>query len=570
MEDQEPSARRDAPRANGNTPSSDRGFHEFLEGLPLPAWAVGESGGLDHANAAWIEFTGRGLDVQLGDGWLDSVLAEDRASLRHAYQHAINSQVPFTIEFQARRSDGQFRWLTCFSCPYSGSDGEFMGVLGMCMDLTERRQREEQLAFMATHDSLTGLPNRRMFDNALERAVQRARRGEAGMLLLLDLDNFKSYNDAHGHLEGDQALINFSLLLQRHLRAGDLLARIGGDEFAVLLERTMLDEAQEISDRMRGAAAKEDFVSGARRHELGMSAGLVPIDGRLDARALVDVADAAMYEAKETGRNKIVVRTDSTIGPTDGERMASRVRDALGHKRFMLHYQPVIRLADGSVAYFESLARMIDADGSLLMPGEFLTTIERLGLMPRLTRIVVGMLLQALVDHPSAVVSMNIAGGDLGDESLPRFVEQELRRRNIDGGRMAFEMSESCVVTNLASARYWIKRLHPLGCRFVLDDFGAGLGLFGLLRELDFDQVKLDGSIVRALSANGESRQFVSAVRSLVESQGRTAVASWVETEGLLQGVRDAGFTLGQGYHLEMPDPDLGELIRVYGKCAPL
>jgi EAL domain-containing protein (putative c-di-GMP-specific phosphodiesterase class I) len=208
---------------------------------------------------------------------------------------------------------------------------------------------------------------------------------------------------------------------------------------------------------------------------------------------------------------------------------------------------------------------MIDSDGSVLVPGEYLTAVERSGLMPRLTRVNVAMILQALVDYPEAVVSLNVSAGDLADDSLPRFIEEETRRRSIHPGRLVFEMPEGAVVANLSAARHWMQRLRPIGSRFVLDEFGAGLGLFNLLRDLEFEQVKLDGSIVKVLHANGDSKQFVSAVRSLVESQGCVAVASWVETEGLLKSVQEVGFSVGQGYHIEMPDPDLGRLVERYG-----
>jgi len=543
----------------------DEAVVSVLTRMPMPAWAIDGYCELVYVNPHWEEFTGRSLENERGAGWLDGVLAEDRTGLRHACRDALAHKEPFTMEFQLRRSDGQYRWLTCFASPVVMGDGSTQGVVGMCMDLTDRREREEQLAYMATHDALTGLPNRRMFHETLERAVKRSRRGESGALLLLDIDNFKAYNDALGHLEGDQALINFSLMLQRHLRAGDLLARIGGDEFVVLLERTSLKEATVIAERMR-LAAREDFVAEARRYELGMSAGLVPTDGSLDASALLDVADTTLYEAKDSGRNRVIVREEVAL-ETDSKdgRLVARVRQALTDKRFRLYYQPVVRLSDQQVVYFESLSRMIDSDGTILVPGEYLVAVERSGLMPRLTRVNIGMILQGLADHSDAVISLNISASDLADDSLPRFIEEELRRRNVAPERMVFEMSEGAVVANLAATRYWMQRLRPIGSRFVLDDFGAGLGLFNLLRDLDFEQVKLDGSIVRALRADGESKEFVSAVRSLVESQGRVAVASWVETEGLLRSVQEAGFSVGQGYHIEMPDPDLGGLIARYG-----
>ncbi len=547
-------------------PSAETTLRTFLDGLPVPAWAADGDCGLVHLNAAWTEFTGIEIDQASGAGWLESVLAEDRAVLKRACRHAMESSESFSIDFQLCRTDGHYRWHTCYGSPFRDPSGQIVSIFGMCVDLTERKQREEQLAFMATHDSLTGMPNRRMFEDSLQRAVERAARGEHGSLLLIDMDNFKSYNDSLGHLEGDQALINFGLLLHRHVRSGDLLARIGGDEFAVLLERMSVPDAVDIAERMRKAVSKEDFVAHARVHELGMSAGLVPVDGSLDAVTLFDVADAAMYEAKEAGRNRIVVRRPGEGAPAvPRERMAGRVRDAITERRFKLYYQPVVRLADGAVAYYESLVRLVDRGGEMLLPAEFLATVERLGLMPRLTRLIVDLVLRALSDNPGARLSLNLSAGDMAEESLPRFLEMEMRRRNIEPARLVLETAEDAVVRNIGAVQAWMRRLRPLGITFVLDEFGAGLGLFGLLRELQFEQVKLDGSIVRSLSSNGDSRAFVHAVRNLVESQGSVAVASWVETESLLKRVREVGFSLGQGYQLEMPDPDLTRLIGRYG-----
>ncbi len=541
-------------------------LHRFLDGLPLLAWMTDWRGELVFVNGAWREFTGAPhVDDEDAD-LLGRVLPEDRTQLQRIIKDAVVRHQPFQTEFQLRRADGQYRWFVCFTSPFHTEAGDFDGLVGMCLDLTERRQREEQLAYMATHDSLTGLPNRRMFESSLSRAVSRARRGTPAVLLMLDVDNFKSYNDSLGHLAGDQALVNFSLLLRQHVRSGDLLARIGGDEFAVLFEQTDLPEAESVAERMRRAATEEEFVTRSREIGLGISAGLVLVDGALEARAVFDLADVAMYQAKERGRNQVCI-LDSQDAKDDGDadRIIGRLREALADKQFVLHYQPVIRLSDHRVAYYEVLVRMLSPSGDVIMPAEFLPTAERLGLMPRLTRLVIGMAIRSLSDNEGAALSINLSHGDLADDSLPRYVDEELRRQGVDPSRLVFEMSESAVVGNLASARNWIDRLGRLGCSFVLDEFGAGLGLFGLLRELPFDQVKLDGSIITALSVDGESATFVEAVRGLIESQGHVAVASWVEDAGLLERVRNAGFELGQGYHLQVPSSDLAALIRDLG-----
>lgn len=545
-------------------PRSVSDHEDLLDSLDVMAFVTDREGGLVFLNRAWREFTGCEPD-DVECACLERIAPEDRPAFQHLLDEAISRAAARDGDFQMMRADGQYRWVTCFAGPYRDETGRVAGLLGMCADMTERRQREEQMAFMAMHDSLTGLPNRRMFVSSLERAVQRARRGFAAVLLLIDVDRFKEFNDRRGHLEGDQALINFALLLQRHVRAGDLLARIGGDEFAVLFEGTSMHEADSIAERMRRAAASEDFVEHARAHDLTMSGGLVPIDGTIEARAVFDLADVAMYSAKEAGRNRIVQSAPREGMPEREDGVASRVRDAIAQRRFVLHFQPVLDLTDRSVAYYESLLRMTLADGSVIAPSEFLPVVERLGLMPRMSRIVVSMALSALARHPRARVAVNLSAADLVDESFPRFIDEEMHRLGVEPRRFVIELTEGAVMGNLAAARSWTDRLGRRGCVFVLDDFGSGLGLFGLLKDLPFEQVKLDGSLIASLANNGREMAFVEAVRSLIESQGRTAVASWVESAESLARVRKAGFALGQGYHLEMPTADLAALVERYG-----
>ncbi len=534
----------------------ERSMQRFADALPVPALLIDSDGAAIHVNSAWVEFTGRGDLDNRGDLWLEAVAPADRETPRRTCVEAVSTAEAGRFDIRMRRAEGQWREMLCMATPWYGGDGGVRGVLVQCEDLTERAEHEEQLAFMASHDSLTGLPNRRTFVDELDRGVSKARRGDHGVLLLLDVDNFKGYNDALGHLAGDQALVNFALLLQTHLRAGDLLARIGGDEFAVLLDKADIAVARDIAERMRTAAAEEEFVMDSRRYELGLSAGLVRIDGRLDARELFDVADGAMYRAKERGRNRIEIHDPAVLVPPPHDRLASRIQKALREHQFVLHYQPVIRLADGEVSYYESLLRMVD-DDELLCPAEFLPTIERLGLMPRLTRLVVRLVLRALREHPDVVISMNLSGADLIDESLPRFIQENLASSGVSGERITFEISESSLMGNLAAGRYWIERMSRLGCRFTLDEFGTGLGAFVFLRDLAVDEVKLGKEIVSSLSANGEHREFVGAIRSLVESQGKIAVAAFVESDAVLEGVRALGFTLGQGFRFSRPSAEM-------------
>jgi diguanylate cyclase (GGDEF)-like protein len=256
-----------APEAPGR-----QGNAEFaLCDLPFPACLCDAVGGVVRANQLW-----KALLVPHGANGTAPLIAESARNVRAHLHEAVTDGLPSDLEISVRDADGQQRSFAGRCAGVSVPDEPEAVALCILVDITEIRRREAQLAFMATHDPLTGLPNRRMFEDALVRAGARARRGKTGALLMLDIDNLKSYNDALGHNQGDQALVNFALLLQTHVRAGDMLARVGGDEFGVVLEAATLEEAVEIGERMRKAAAEEPFVSDARAFELGLSGGIVP------------------------------------------------------------------------------------------------------------------------------------------------------------------------------------------------------------------------------------------------------------------------------------------------------
>ncbi len=534
----------------------------FAEHVALPCLAVDSDGCAIYANAAWNHVMGEVAHGQWE--WLAPVLTDDRERVRRVIGPVLECVRAGEVEFGARRADGSACVLLASLNPVV-EEGVCRGALLVCWDVTVQRREENRLAFLAGHDPLTGLYNRRAFEEALDRAVARAGRGVSTGLVLLDMDHLKVYNDDRGHLDGDQALVNLSMLMRTHVRGSDLLARIGGDEFAILIEDADADEAMETAQRIRAAAASEEFVSGAREYRLGLSGGVAVIEPGVDGRVAVDRADAALYRAKAEGRDRIVFWEPSLGGSVLPDRLASRVRDAFSSDGFHLVFQPVVRLGDASVAYFESLVRMSTPGGPTLGPGEFLGVVDRLGLMPRLTQRVVDLALWALALAPKAQVSINLSSGDLGDNALLDDVFQAIEASEAARGRLVFELSEATLMSNLSGGRVWMERLSQLGCRFVLDDFGTGLGIFVLLREPHIEQVKLSRTVVRALSTEDATRDFVAALRELIESQGKAAVAAFVETRELLGAAQRAGFEWGQGYTLGEPSADLVALCARFG-----
>jgi len=292
----------------------DRDQLEVLSALEFPAFLLGPDGVIAFGNAAWTAMVGD-TSTAAGWEWLVSISDDDRKRVKLALQRALAEEHPTDMEFHVSHTGGPVRVLSVVGSPFK-RNGNFVGLIGVCWDVTERRRRERRLEFIAGHDQLTGLASRRAFEEALARASSRAARGVQSMLLYLDIDHLKAYNDERGHLEGDQAIINLAMLLHAHVRASDVPARIGGDEFAILLENATADEANEIAERIRAAASIE-FVAGARAADLGVSGGLARVDGGVDPRIVMDRADAALYAAKQRGRHRIVVWDEELGGAGD-------------------------------------------------------------------------------------------------------------------------------------------------------------------------------------------------------------------------------------------------------------
>ncbi|MCL5025281.1 MAG: PAS domain S-box protein [Chloroflexi bacterium] len=279
----------------------------LLDEFPAPIWRSGTDAKCYYFNKSWLMFTGKTLEQEIGDGWMEGVHPDDLDRRMKAYLDAFNARRPYEAEYRLRRHDGEYRWMVDIGRLYCDPDGNFAGYIGSCYDVTDRKMQEQQLGYLATHDPLTRLPNRRLLEDALSRAVARARRGTRSALLFLDLDDFKFVNDTFGHTAGDQVLIATARLLQEHLRAEDLLARFAGDEFAVLLEGTEVDEARSIAERNRRKVEEHTFSVGGHEFHLSVSTGVVAIDGREGPEFLMSHADNAMYTAKDQGRNRVVL-----------------------------------------------------------------------------------------------------------------------------------------------------------------------------------------------------------------------------------------------------------------------
>lgn len=440
--------------------------------------------------------------------------------------------------------------------PVLGPDGAITHCIAIKQDISERKQREEQILYLATHDVLTDLPNRRLLAEGLGRAVLRARRGRHSALLVMDLDDFKQVNDTLGHPTGDRLLIALSRLMRSALRPGDMLARQGGDEFAVLLEDATPQVALAIAQRLQREINEFRFHESGRSFSLGVSMGIAMIDGETDADTIQGLADTALYAAKGQGKNRFVlypIDQHQADGLTANTQWATRIRDALRENRFLLYYQPVIRLASGKPEYHEALLRLRSEQNKIILPGTFLSAAERCGLMPQVDRCVVDMAVNQLRTGQRDRVSVNLSGHGLRDDALLSYVIDRIRQSGVAGARLAFEIPEGAAIVDLVRVQDWMRELRRLGCRLALDNFGTGLSTLSFLGTLPADYIKISGSYVRNLDAGPANRAIVQAITTVAHSFGRQVIAEWVENESVAAALAELQVEHAQGFHLGRP-----------------
>jgi diguanylate cyclase (GGDEF)-like protein/PAS domain S-box-containing protein len=465
------------------------------------------------------------------------------------------------VEKRYRHADGHWVWVSVNGTLVRDADGNPSYILGQIQDITERRLFEDRLQHLVDHDPLTGLFNRRRFEEELDRHVSRSERyGEEGALLVLDLDDFKLVNDTLGHNAGDELIVAVSRLLKAQLRDTDVIARLGGDEFAVLLPVGGREEAETVAAKLIRAVRDEATVVGLRRtRRVTTSVGVALFEGSdLSGDEMLVNADLAMYEAKEAGRNRLAVYASGRYGqPRVQARMhwVERIREALEDDRFVLHAQPILDLRTGEVAQHELLVRMRDDHGDLIPPGAFLQVAERFDLIQQIDRWVASQALELLATHAGLRLTVNLSGRSLTDHQLLADLERELRRTGADPGRLTFEVTETAAVANIQKAREFAERAREIGCRFALDDFGSGFGSFYYLKHLPFDYLKIDGEFVSNCLSNRTDQLVIRAVVDIAQGLGKETVAEFAADAELVDFLRSQGVDYAQGFHIGRPLP---------------
>ncbi len=465
-------------------------------------------------------------------------------------------------ESQWQRRDGTLIHVSVTMSPIMSEDEtQVVGASVIARDITYRLETESRLRFLADHDVLTNLYNRRRFERELEREIKVINRsGGEGAVMVLDIDNFKAINDSLGHRAGDEVISRVAQIIRDSLREIDIVARLGGDEFAVYIpDGSSGEAAARLVEAVNGTA----MVFGDRSVRATISVGVAPVNERgVTDEELMIRADLAMYEAKEGGRGKYAIyqaESGSAERATEGLRLSERIRVALDRDQLRVFAQPILDRRLNRVSQYELLVRLDDPDGGIIQPSEFLPTADRFGLAADIDRWMIDRAIEILSDRsllgPEASLQVNLSSRSMVDPGLCDRIESSLLAADIAPWRLVLEVTETNVIDNMEQARRFATRLASFGCRFALDDFGAGFGSFYYLKHLPFEFLKIDGTFIRQLPSNRTDQHMVEAIINLAHRLGKRTIAECVEDNETIDLLCGFGIDYIQGYHIGRPHP---------------
>jgi len=458
---------------------------------------------------------------------------------------------------------GQDRWIGINARVVLDETGVTLGIRGTARDITEEHLATRRIEHLAMHDPLTDLPNRHSLQRRIESALQE---DDVGALLFLDIDHFKYINDNFGHRTGDHLIVGVGSVLRDLARnVNGELFRLGGDEFAIHLPSALRKEAVVVAERALDAVrryrfqAADDKVISSLAASVGIA--LYPFHGA-DVPALLSNVDIAMYQAKDFGRNRHALFDQASESLRSTHRRihwAKKLREALDEDRLVLFHQPVVRLKDRKPMHYEILVRIRDEDGNHILPGNFIELAESLGLIQEIDMRVVEKLIAYL--RSSGQVNrklryfVNLSRVSISDQGwIQRFMAM-LRDSGVNPNQLVFEITETAAMSEIDVTLTFIKGLKELGCRFALDDFGAGFSSFYYLKRFDVDYLKIDGSFIRDLATDESSRIFVRALNDVARGLDKQVIAEWVESPEVLNLLLGMGTQFGQGFLFQRPAP---------------
>ena len=504
--------------------------------------------------------------------WRDHVHPEDFDRAWEEYEDAYNAHAPLSHEYRMVHEDGTIRWVLEQAFPIDDEAGNPWLIQGVIFDITQRKEAEEEVVFLAYHDKLTGLPNRHLFSELLEAAIARARRYDLGVgVLFLDLDNFKLVNDSLGHHAGDLLLAQLADRLRECTRETDTVARQGGDEFLVLLgdldrreERPGapdpgMEVAEAVAARVRGALEDPFDLNGTPFYATGsIGISMFPQDAS-DADTLMRNADHAMYQSKNHEPGGVVIFAAEGHDALQKLSLTTRLREAVQSEHWILHWQPIVDIGTGHMESVEALIRWVDPNGGLVAPGEFIPLAEELGLIEAIGEWVITELARQQAawreEGLDIRVGFNLSPRQMWSAHLADKIMGQLRKGDVDPRNVVVEITESTAMADPDRTLRILQELHAWGFGLALDDFGTGYSSLARLKHMPVDVLKIDRSFVREVHRDVSLASMVRAMIQLAQGLDMTPLAEGIETYGELEFLRSNGCRLAQGFLFSRPVP---------------
>jgi diguanylate cyclase (GGDEF)-like protein/PAS domain S-box-containing protein len=526
------------------------------------------NGQIEYLNLAAEKLTGwdsgiaRGLPLSRVFSLFDN---DSKAAIEEPVMQTLQSckSLTSTYDYVLNRNDGSHLLIQYSTSPIMSVGNAPLGVVLVVHDVTENRSMARKISYQAAHDQLTGLINRAEFERHLEYSLDSVQdESEHHVMCFMDIDQFKLVNDTCCHAAGDKLLKDIADLLQGCLRNSDVLGRLGGDEFGILLRNCSLEGAEEITENMLSMIRATRFESCGRIFEIGASIGIVTIDtGSSSVTEVMQAADLACYAAKDSGRSGIHVfqASDTELARRHDEmQWVLRLKDAISEHRLVLYYQDIVPVSPGmpGARHFEVLVRMQDEAGKLIMPDRFLPAAESYNMITAVDRWVVEHSFAWFSGrNESLLMSINLSGRSVTDPAFLDFIRDKLVEYRINPADICFEITETAAVADLDMAAGFMHELRTLGCSFALDDFGSGLSSFAYLRNLPVNYLKIDGSFVRNIDSDKVNAGMVNAINQLGIVMDIKTIAEFVENDEIMNKLADIGVDYAQGYGIARPAP---------------
>ncbi len=540
------------------------GAHQLLlDQLGSVVIEIDTNGRITFLNKAWEKLTGFKIDHSIQLPLTDFIEPAEFSNLNtgEQLQPILTGQVnSLHFEFQLKNKANDDLWVEARLELTLCNDNKSYSISGTIDDISSRKKAQRDLEYLAMHDGLTGLFNRHYFEIELSQYAATAMRGNGPhALLYLDLDHFKVINDTAGHHHGDSVLRNISTLISNRLRKADFFARIGGDEFALLLPNTNQSIALKLADGICKLLDEYHCKVDNEVFKVNCSIGISEVNGaEKNAEEYMKQADIALYAAKKQGRNMAHIYDQEDIHSKELQASLEWVRklhQAVADDNLVIYFQPVVEISTRKIAYYEALVRL-ELDGKIVPPGDFIPALEREGGMKLLDRQVIAKAIKHLAEHPELhKVAINLSAQGFSDEKLVPIIQEAITSNEVAAERIIFELTESASLSNIGETKKIISRIGELGCEFSIDDFGTGFSTFDYLKQIPAQSVKIDGSFVVDLASNSVDLALVKAIYEVASALGKKTVAEFVENEATLVILESIGVTYAQGYHLGKPTP---------------